>query len=283
MKRISYFTYSVDEISNQGFTNAMLNVNHDRTTHYYDVQSVNKWLKKLGNELYDKNMLEVYGFNESSLTSYSKYSSDIKASKAGIISMFSDKSYLLVNTAIAENKDNTFTFTSLSGLEYYDTLTNKWVKITSDVSNNFFTISYSKNQITIKPGYCILLKGGSYWRNAGEWKQDSNKQWHYYDPNGKEIKNSWIKNKAYWYYLNTEGVMLTGWQYVAWNGVSNWFYFADSSGEMLTNWQKLKWSGGTNWFYLGKDGAMVSNKCQKIDGQEYCFNASGVCYKGSGC
>jgi glucan-binding YG repeat protein len=266
MKRISYFTYSVDGISNQGFTNAMLNANHDRTTHYYDVKDINKWLKKLGNELYNTNMVEVYGFGETSLVNYSKYGSGISSSQSGIISMFDNKTYLLVNTAIQESKNNVFTFSSLSGLEYYDTLTNKWVKITSDTSNDFFTISYSKKQITIKPGYCILLKGGNYWRSGGTWSKDSSNVWHFTDPNGTKVKNDWVKSKGYWYYLDDNGGLKTGWI-----KVNNKWYYTNSSGEMQTGWIKDK----NVWYYLNNDGVMQTGLIT-VSGKKYYLDANGA-------
>ena len=278
MKRISYFTYSVDEITGDGFTNAMLNVNHDRTTHYYDVQSVNKWLKKLGNELYSTKMVEVYGFGEGNQMSYNKYDSSttLTVSQSGLIAMFENKSYLLVNTAIANSKDNVFTFKSIDNVEFYDFETNKWTKL-RNTSNSNYVIDTNKKQIIIKPGYCILLRGGNYWRSAGTWKTD-NRGVHFVGPTGSEVKSDWVKSKGYWYYINSSGNMVTGWQQISKNGKTNWYYF-DNSGELLYGWIKYN----SHWYYTDSNGVMVANKCQKIGDSEFCFDSSGACYKGTGC
>ena len=262
MKRISYFTYSVDGISNQGFSEAMLDTDHERTTHYYDVQAVNKWLKKIGNELYDTNMIDVYGFNESSVVNYSKYGSGISASQAGLISMFDNKTYLLVNTAIQENKDNVFTFSSFDGVEYFDTFTNKWSKI-GNTNNEFYAISDKK--ITIHPGYCILLRGGKYWLGSGSWSKDSNGTHYYNDPNGTRVKSSWIKSKGYWYYLGSNGGLNTGWI-----KVDNKWYHTDSSGARETGWIK----DDNKWYYLNSNGVMQTGLVS-YSGKKYYMNSSG--------
>lgn len=271
MKRISYFTYSVDQIDDKGFENAMLDVDHNRTTHYYDVQSVNKWLKKLGNELYNTNMVEVYGFGENYTYSYNKYdpSTSLTASQTGLIAMFENKSYLLVNTAVAENKDNVFTFNSIDNVEYYDTSTNKWAKL-SNTNNDYFKIDISKKQITIKPGYCILLKGGNYWKSGGTWKKDNNGTWYFTDPNGTKVKNNWIKSKDYWYYLDSNGGLKTGWI-----EVDKKWYYSNSSGERQTGWIK----DNNNWYYLNSNGVMQTGLIT-VDGKKYYLNSSGVMQTG---
>lgn len=263
MKRISYFTYSLDDLASghpsDKYRHAIVDENHNRTSHYYDVQSVNKWTIKIGNQLFDKKNVGVFGFNEvSTITNYNTYDKGITASKAGIISMFSDKSYLLVNTEIANPQNNTFTFSSLSGLSYFNTSNGKWVNITGDVKNDNFSISYSKNQIVIKPGYCVLIKGGNFWKKSPRWEKDSSGKWRYYDPDGNLVKSDWVLYKGAWYYIGADGVMLTG-------------------------WQEIKWSGGTNWFYFDETGAMVANSCKTINGEKFCFNNSGACYSGRGC
>lgn len=165
MKRISYFTYSVDGLASQNFKNALLDEKHNRTQHYYDVQSVNSWLYKLGSKLYDRKIKAIYGFNEvDNITNYSSNYKSISANKAGIVSLYDDNSFLLVNTEIyPEAQKNTFSFDSLNNLEWFNPSTYKWEKITGDINNEYFSISYNYNQIIINPGYCVLLKGDNYW------------------------------------------------------------------------------------------------------------------------
>ena len=201
MKRISYFTYSLDGI-NANWTTALLDKNHNRTQHYYDVQSVNKWALPTGQQLFSKKNLGVYGFNEVSyLTNYNAYKKDITATKAGLLSSFNDHSYMLVNTEILPTPtNNTFTFQSMDGLHYFDTNTKKWVKINGNVSTDSFAIYKDSKQITIYPGQNILLKGRY-------WDQDASGNWYYREADGTSIKNNWIYDNGYWYYLGADGIM----------------------------------------------------------------------------
>lgn len=106
----------------------------------------------------------------------------------------------------------------------------------------------------------------------------------YYGSNNKNLtgwqKLEWSGEKS-WFYFNKSGKMLTGWQKLKWSGGTNWFYF-DSKGRMATGWKKLKWTSGTDWFYFDPtSGYMYENKCEKIDGVDYCFNKNGIYSKKS--
>ena len=60
----------------------------------------------------------------------------------------------------------------------------------------------------------------------------------------------WVQDSGYWYYLNGDGVKLTGWHsdIPGWEG--NWFYFDPDTGVMQTGW--VQYCG--DWYYLGKTG-----------------------------
>ena len=89
------------------------------------------------------------------------------------------------------------------------------------------------------------------------------------------LVKGWVELKKKWYYLDQNGIMLTGWQKLKWSKGTDWFYFDDEKGEMLTGWQKLKWSKGTDWFYFDSNGAMVTGT-QVIDGKTYTFDENGA-------
>ncbi len=63
---------------------------------------------------------------------------------------------------------------------------------------------------------------------------------------------------------------------LGWYKSGCWYYF-DSSGNPLKGWQKLSWSGGNNWFYFKSDGCMLENTTQTINGKQYHFDSNGVC------
>ncbi len=119
-------------------------------------------------------------------------------------------------------------------------------------------------------------------------KTVKNNCWYYLNSSGAAV-TGWQKVGGVWYYFNAgTAVMLTGWQKLG--GV--WYYFK-GSGAMSTGWQKVggKWyyfngsgamrtgwlkSGGV-WYYFNTSGAMLANTSQKIGGKTYKFNASGAC------
>lgn len=70
---------------------------------------------------------------------------------------------------------------------------------------------------------------------------------------GRMAKNTWITISGSTYYLNGEGVMLTGWQLIS----GKWYFF-NHSGAVQTGWQYLSWSGGKNWFLFNSSGAMLT-------------------------
>ncbi len=67
------------------------------------------------------------------------------------------------------------------------------------------------------------------------------------------------------------------------NAATGWYkkndkwYFYNEKNKKVTGWQEIYWSGQNKWFYFDSSGVMVSNKCLKISGTQYCFDANGVC------
>ena len=172
MKRLSYFKGAetgTKYVNPNGYAYEFKNSLIDkvdgklvRTKHYYDVSSINKWALEIGRELYNKKIKKVYGFNEvNTLDKYDNSVGKITASdhRAGIVSVFNDNSFLIFNSHILPHAyDNTFTFDNISKLEWFNTETKKWERITKDVNIENFIINYSKKQITVHSGYCILLR-----------------------------------------------------------------------------------------------------------------------------
>lgn len=74
------------------------------------------------------------------------------------------------------------------------------------------------------------------------WGQSSNGQWMLIENGSPAV--GWKYVGGHWYYMNTYGVMQTGWI----NDKNRWYYLY-SNGQMAYN----TWVGN---FYLGSDGAM---------------------------
>ena len=62
------------------------------------------------------------------------------------------------------------------------------------------------------------------------------------------MEDGWNQVDGNWVYIKN-GVKLTGWQELKWNGGISWFYF-DGKGIAVKGWQELSWTGGKNWFYF---------------------------------
>ena len=78
------------------------------------------------------------------------------------------------------------------------------------------------------------------------------------------MKTGWFKDKEQWYYLDKEGIMLTGLQEI--NGAR---YYLNASGAMETGWQQLN----GNWYYFQTNGSLLRNGTSP-DG--YKLNADGI-------
>jgi hypothetical protein len=152
MKRISYFTYWMDQLLEElGWEEPCVDYNGNIYQHYYDVQNVSKWLLPLGTELFNKNSTAVFHIKssatqplETECVGYTSYGDlgevDAKNFVVGFFDdgsfMISNKAYQVVSTFTYENgawiehpgsPDSRFVFLDIdSGLEYFDTETATW-------------------------------------------------------------------------------------------------------------------------------------------------------------
>ena len=162
MKRVSYFTYSL-WYDHYKAKNAMMDSNNNPTPHYYDIKAINQWLYPLGKQLYNKSVSKIYGFNEvKTLSEYNKsisFLGKITGKHDGILSLFNDNSFMLVNTELS-NKTSVFHFhsTNLNTLKWFNPNSSSWEPITKSFSSNNFYVNTNNNTITIDQGYSILLR-----------------------------------------------------------------------------------------------------------------------------
>lgn len=92
----------------------------------------------------------------------------------------------------------------------------------------------------------------------------------FYNVSGQQVKSSLVNIGGKWYYFNSNGVMVTGWENIS----GKWYYFLDN-GSKATGWLMYK----NNWYYLGKDGIMKTLQWINIDGKWYYFNEKGIMEK----
>lgn len=122
--------------------------------------------------------------------------------------------------------------------------------------------------------------------------------WEYYDENGNILKKSWFfdKDKKVYYYLDANGLRITGWQYI--NG--KWYMLDKTSGEMKTGWYKeeavataqgsdsnsdtsttsTNTTKSNNWYYLNSDGSMKTGWLLD-NGKWYYLNDNGTMITGT--
>ena len=93
--------------------------------------------------------------------------------------------------------------------------------------------------------------------------------WLYYGAEGQPLKNQWYNDASTGksYFLNENGVMVTGW--LLNNG--KWYYL-NEDGSRHSGWKFLMGL----WYYLGEDGVMKTGWFQDTDGKWYYFDEHGV-------
>lgn len=104
----------------------------------------------------------------------------------------------------------------------------------------------------------------------GYWKQDRY-GWRFEFSTGG-YATGWNEDSSgtVYYFNETTGYMVTGWQYIVTESVGNWYYF-NASGAMHRGWLQ---SGGY-WYYMDQNGIMLTGN-QTIGGVNYFFNSDGT-------
>lgn len=112
-------------------------------------------------------------------------------------------------------------------------------------------------------------------------------KWCFFDKStGAMLKKCWHKDNGNWYYLGSDGAILTGWQEInntwyyfqgsgamvtGWKQIGGSWYLFNENGTMVTGWKNM---GGT-WYYFLDTGVMVTG-WQQISGSWYLFNEKGA-------
>ena len=100
--------------------------------------------------------------------------------------------------------------------------------------------------------------------------------WYYYTSSGETMKG-WFRSNNNWYYFDNNGKMVTGLNYLSYNGVNNYYYFSedmsnigDIVGAMQVGWIKIN----NNWYYFDSTGAAVKG-WKQINNNWYYFDDDG--------
>lgn len=132
-----------------------------------------------------------------------------------------------------------------------------------------------------KPGGSPGTSGGGVTANQVGWIQDGN-SWYFRYPDGSYHKNGWLTIQDYWYWFDSNGYMLTGWQYLD----GRWYYLkpytGGPQGSLATGWNYIN----DKWYFLNTGmfpelpgGAMVTGWLT-VNGKQYYLDASGAMVEG---
>lgn len=122
---------------------------------------------------------------------------------------------------------------------------------------------------------------------AGVWI-GAEDEWQYQLSDGTFLEKSWICENGSWYYLGSDGWMVTGkrkigsdYYYFREDGVmaTGWIYndnedawhYAEESGRLLKGW----YQGGGAWYWFDSKYAMFSGGNRMIDAHKYYFFENG--------
>lgn len=97
--------------------------------------------------------------------------------------------------------------------------------------------------------------------------------WHYYK-DGEELRSQWLFEDGKWYYLNDNGVMISGHSDIV-NGVC-YYFEADGSMTNRSGWIE----GSYAWYYGNGDGTVKSSEWLCLDGTWYYLDMYGVMLDG---
>ncbi|WP_101877829.1 transglutaminase-like domain-containing protein [Lachnoclostridium edouardi] len=125
---------------------------------------------------------------------------------------------------------------------------------------------------------------------AGEWEKEEQGSvtWRYKGDDGSYLKNEWLETDGKWYYLDENGIMVTG-SYIV-NGKEEQFgtdgvwidtskaQEASNADNSLMNYGPgiSRWGrDDRGWYYQNFDGSRVQNTWEEIWGVWYYFNGEG--------
>ena len=105
---------------------------------------------------------------------------------------------------------------------------------------------------------------------VGKWNL-AESGWEFINPVGDLYKDTWIYVKNKWYWIESSGIMATGWKELngkkyyfditngdmltGWFLISNKWYYTDENGDIKTGWVEVN----KKWYYFEEDGHMLTS------------------------
>ncbi len=104
---------------------------------------------------------------------------------------------------------------------------------------------------------------------ANTWRTINGKR--YYYSNYAKQKNAWAQDGSDWYYMDSEGLVSTGWITVS----GSRYYLDETTGKMQTGWRQDQ----GKWYYLGSSGAVKKGWIED-NGAWYYTDSNGIMQTG---
>lgn len=114
------------------------------------------------------------------------------------------------------------------------------------------------------------------------WEEQADGRWKYINSKGKYVCGDWVEQNGARYYMNSSGIMLTGWQKI---GRTKWYYFKssidengrESGGQMVLGWRNIDGS----WYYFDPTAGHMLTGWQTINGKKYYLKKENEAVKGN--
>jgi len=173
--------------------------------------------------------------------------------------------YLTTHTALnvrsSSNTSSSVLYTTIKNPAYSFIIkdaytTNGFYKIQSEVASSDGTYSFN-NTGYVSNRYVTLLNNISHTQG---WKKENN-DWYYLNSDGSMVTGLQTVGNNF-YYFNASGKMQTGWQ-----GINNKWYYFDNAGYGQKGWQMI---AGNTYYFL--DSYQMATGFQEISGNTYFFS-----------
>jgi len=154
-KQLSWYTYS-HPVTDPTSSDEMIDINGEKTQHYYDIKDINADVRVLGNALFNTDVDEVYtvGVSVPGLEEYETHGNfgKINSGNNMYISFYEDDSLVFLMSDYSEgSKKSVLKADVISSMEWCNPDTNQWEKIES-------CPYVSGRKVTLGAGEGVLLR-----------------------------------------------------------------------------------------------------------------------------
>ncbi|MBR3131091.1 dockerin type I repeat-containing protein [Candidatus Saccharibacteria bacterium] len=172
MKRLSYFTYMHPSTGTSWDSGWLVNSDAVTKSSFYNIVSdINSWAFNLGNELYSKEVDEIYQvrgsmkpliYQDTNTVHNVRFLGNVSAKSNGndaeaILTSFDDATFMIANGEPNSVVSFYFDGIALSNMEYFDAYNNVWQNISDGIQYDLASFNTSANTVILPVGSNVLL------------------------------------------------------------------------------------------------------------------------------